>query len=152
MFFGFSALPNQFLRSHTFWVTLVTAQLLVKRGAEVVGLGSKRGGFVGLPTAKEHPDKVLGLLVWGVEGRFEAWYFIEFPPPLISKAVNSHLDILHPAAFVVLVVVVLCLTYIFLLLSFVSLDRILLLTSRRSSTKNTIPHGIALLDATLGRM
>lgn len=108
----------------------------------------KVGGFVGLPTAKEHPDKVLGLLVWGVGGRFEAWYFIEFPPPLISKAVNSHLDILHPA---VLVVVVLCLTYIFLL-SFVSLDRILLLTSRRSSTKNTIPHGIALLDATLGRM
>lgn len=152
MFFGFSALPNQFLRSHTFWVTLVTAQLLVKRGGEVVGLGSKSGRFVGLPTAKEHPDKVLGLLVRGVGGRFEAWYFIEFPPPLISKAVNSHLDILHPAVFVVLVVVVLCLTYIFLLLSFVSLDRILLLTSRRSSTKNTIPHGIALLDATLGRM
>lgn len=116
------------------------------------GWEAKVGGFVGLPTAKEHPDKVLGLLVWGVEGRFEAWYFIEFPPPLISKAVNSHLDILHPAVFVVLVVVVLCLTNIFLLLSFVSLDRILLLTSRRSSTKNTIPHGIALLDATLGRM
>lgn len=115
------------------------------------GWEAKVGGFVGLPTAKEHPDKVLGLLVWGVEGRFEAWYFIEFPPPLISKAVNSHLDILHPAVFI-LVVVVLCLTYIFLLLSFVSLDRILLLTSRRSSTKNTIPHGIALLDATLGRM
>lgn len=59
-----------------------------------------------MPTAKEQPDKVLGLLIGGVGcgGRFEAWYFIEFPPPLISKAVNSHLDILHPAVFVVPVV------------------------------------------------
>lgn len=85
------------------------------------GWEAKVGGFVGLPTAKEHPDKVFGLLVWRVGGRFEAWYFIEFPPPLISKAVNSHLDILHPAVFVVLVVVVCALLiFSFFFLSFLS--------------------------------
>lgn len=70
--------------------------------------------------AKQQPDKVLGLL-WVGGGRSEVWYFIEFPPPLISKAVNSHLDILHPVVVVVVVVldvVVLCLTNILLPLSF----------------------------------
>lgn len=117
-------------------------------------MGRKRGGEGGFGSQTTARQGV-GVTVGGGGGRSEVWYFIEFPPPLISKAVNSHLDILHPVVVVVVVVldvVVLCLTNILLPLSFRFFHRILPLTSRRSSTKNTIPHGIALLGATLGRM